>query len=182
MLYSDVFSGFLDYTVTMGVGELYGKYARELYEVSRKTRKYGYVFKTLGALCHTLEIKYELGAKTREAYERNDKEELLRLAKEDYTEVQVRIRKFHDVYEEQWMKDNKGYGFEIHSARLGGLCQRLESCKRRIKDYVSGKIDRIEELEEKILPVPHHKEAKGEPIDYGHYGRIVSANVLTMSM
>lgn len=182
MLYSDVFSGFLDYTVTSGVGDIYKKYAQELLNVAGKTRKYGYVFKSLSLLCSVLEIKYELGVKTREAYKANDKKELLRLVNEDYTEVEKRIRKFHDVYEKQWMKDNKGYGFEIHSGRLGGLCQRLISCKKRIRDYLNGKISKIEELEEEILPIPNHKEPKGEPIDYGHYGRIVSANVLTMSM
>ena len=43
-------------------------------------------------------------------------------------------------------------------------------------------VDKIEELEEEILPIPHQSAPKGEPIDYGHYGRIVSAGVLTMSM
>ena len=80
------------------------------------------------------------------------------------------------------MTENKGYGFEIHSARLGGLCQRIESCAKRLLSYANGKIDKIEELEEDILPIPNYKEPKGEPIDYGHYGRIVSAGVLTMSM
>ena len=182
MLYSDVFSGFLDYTVSEGTGALYGKYAGELKEVAKKTRKYGYVFKALAELCSVLEVKYELGVKTRKAYKEGNREELARLIKEDYPEAEKRVRKFHDAFEKQWMADNKGYGFEIHSARLGGLCQRLCSCRKRIADYLKGKVDKIEELEEEILPIPNYKEPKGTPIDYGHYGRIVSANVLTMSM
>jgi DNA-binding Xre family transcriptional regulator len=182
MLYSDVFSGFLDYTVSEGVGELYKKYASELLEIAKKTRKYGYIFKNLSALCHALEIKYELGVKTRVAYKNGDKEELSRLAKEDYRELIKRVKAFHDTMERAWMTENKGYGFEIHSARLGGLCQRLESCAKRLLSYVNGKIDKIEELEAEILPIPHQRAKKGEPIDYGHYGRIVSAGVLTMSM
>ena len=182
MLYSDVFSGFLDYTVSKGVGQIYKGYAKELFEVAKQTRRYSYIFKTLGALCHTLEIKYELGAKTREAYKSGNKEELVRLAREDYKEAEARVRAFHRELENQWMKENKGYGFEIHSARLGGLCQRLDSCRRRLLDYAQGKIQKIEELEEEILPIPHYNAPKGAPIDYGHYGRIVSAGVLTMSM
>ena len=182
MLYSDVFSGFLDYTVSRGVSELYKKYAKELFETSKKTRKYGYIFKNLGALCHALEIKYELGVKTRAAYKSKNKDELIRLANEDYKELIKRIKAFHNTMEHQWMKENKGYGFEIHSARLGGLCQRLESCSKRLLSYANGKIERIDELEEEILPLPNQKAPKGEPIDYGHYGRIISAGVLTMSM
>ena len=182
MLYSDVFSGFLDYTVSAGVGEVYKKYAAELCEVGKKTRKYGYIFKNLSALCRVLEIKYELGIKTREAYKNGDKKALESLAKCEYKELIKRIKAFHDTLENQWMAENKGYGFEIHSARLGGLCQRIESCAKRILQYTSGKIEKIEELEEEILPIPHQSAPKGEPIDYGHYGRIVSAGVLTMSM
>ena len=111
-----------------------------------------------------------------------DKEELSRLAKEDYKELIKRVKAFHDTMERAWMTENKGYGFEIHSARLGGLCQRLDSCAKRLLSYVNGKIDKIEELEAEILPIPHVRAKKGEPIDYGHYGRIVSAGVLTMSM
>ena len=65
---------------------------------------------------------------------------------------------------------------------IGGLCQRLESCAKRLLSYASGKIDTIDELEEELLPIPHQHSPKGEPIDYAHYGRIVSAGVLTMSM
>ena len=145
-------------------------------------RKYGYIFKNLSALCRVLEIKYELGIKTREAYKNGDKKALESLAKCEYKELIKRIKAFHDTLENQWMAENKGYGFEIHSARLGGLCQRIESCAKRILQYTSGKIEKIEELEEEILPIPHQSAPKGEPIDYGHYGRIVSAGVLTMSM
>ena len=182
MLYSDVFSGFLDYTVSDGMGEVYKKHSTELWEIGKKTRKYGHIFKNLAALCHTLEIKYGLGVKTREAYKEGNKEELARLAKVEYKELIKRIKAFHDTMEKQWMIENKGYGFEIHSARLGGLCQRIESCSKRLLAYTGGKIEKIEELEEEILPIPHHNAPKGEPIDYGHYGRIVSAGVLTMSM
>ncbi|MBR2025278.1 MAG: beta-N-acetylhexosaminidase, partial [Clostridia bacterium] len=182
MLYSDVFSGFLDYTVSDGVGELYKKYTTELSNVAKKTRKYGYVFKNLESLCSALEIKYELGVKTRNAYKNGDREALVHLAKVEYKELIKRVKAFHDTFEKQWFEENKGYGFEIHDARLGGLCQRLDSCAKRLLAYAKGKIDKIDELEEEILPIPNRKEPKGQPIDYGHYGRIVSAGVLTMSM
>ena len=182
MLYSDVFSGFLDYTVSKGAGEIYKKYGEELSLVAKKTRKYGYIFKNLSVLCNVLEIKYELGVKTRQAYKNGDKAELERLARQEYKELIKRIKAFHGTLEKQWMAENKGYGFEIHSARLGGLCQRIESCSKRILSYINGKIEKIEELQEEILPVPGYDAPKGEAIDYGHYGRIVSAGVLTMSM
>ena len=178
MLYSDPFLGFLDYTVSDGVGKLYSKYAEELSAVAKKTRKYGYVFNTLAALCRVMEIKYELGTKTRAAYKAGDKAALATLVA-DYTEVEKRIRTFHTAVEKQWYIDNKPSGFEVHDARLGGLAQRISSCKKRLQAYVNGSLDKIEELEADIQPLPFCKRAKGEPVLYHCYGMVSTANVLT---
>ena len=179
MLYSDLFSGFLDYTVESGKGAIFASYAKELTAISQKTRKYAYIFKTLSALCSVLEIKYELGIKTRSAYKSADKVELERLAKHEYTELEKRVRNFHKEFEKQWYIDNKASGIEIHDARLGGLIQRIISCKKRLLAYANGKIASIEELEVDILPLGFTDTAKGAPIDYNGYGKIISSNVLT---
>ncbi len=181
MLYSDPFLGFFDYTVTDGVGQIYTKHAESLSAVAKKTRKYGYVFNTLAALCRIMEIKYELGTKTRAAYKAGDKAALSALIA-DYTEVEKRVRAFHTAFEKQWHIDNKPCGFEVHDARLGGLAQRIASCKKRLQAYVNGDLDRIEELEAEILPLTFTNRKKGEPVLDHCYGRVVTANVLTHSM
>ncbi len=152
MLYSDCFNDYLDYTVTEGVGEKYKEYAKALHETARKSLKYRYVFDTAAKLCEVLEIKYELGLRTRKAYEAGDKTELKRLAENEYTEVKKRLSLFIRAFEKQWMRDNKPHGFDVQEMRLGALLYRIDSCRRRILSYANGKIDRIEELDEKLLP------------------------------
>ena len=152
MLYSDCFNDYLDYTVTEGAGEKYKEYAKELHETARKSLKYRYVFDTVAKLCEVLEIKYELGLRTRKAYEAGDKTELKRLAENEYTEVKKRLSVFIRAFEKQWMRDNKPHGFDVQEMRLGALLYRIDSCRRRILSYANGKIDRIEELDEKLLP------------------------------
>jgi hypothetical protein len=98
-----------------------------------------------------LEIKYELGLKTRISYENGDKNELKRLAENEYTEVIKRLKIFIKAFEKQWMADNKPHGFDVQEMRLGALLYRLDSCRRRILNYVNGKLDRIEELDEELL-------------------------------
>ena len=180
MLYSDPFLGYLDHTVADGKGALYGRYRDELYAVARKTRRYGYVFNTLAALCDVLEIKYELGVKTRKAYKADDKAELTRLAKEDYTTLEKRVKVLHRHFEKQWYIDNKPSGFEVQDGRLGALVQRLDSCKRRLLAYADGRLDKIDELECEILPFLGNN--KGEPIQSTCYGRIVTGNQFTHSL
>ena len=182
MLYSDPFLGFLDYTVSDGVSKTYESHKNELLAVAKKTKKFGYVFNTLAELCSVLELKYELGVKTRASYQGGNKCELEQLANNEYRVLQKRVKAFHRSFSLQWNKDNKSYGFEVQDARLGGLIMRLEACRKQILDYVRGKIEKIEELECEILPLPFSKAPKGEPIDYGAYGRIVTANVLTQDM
>lgn len=177
MLYADPFLGFTDYTVPNGVNEIYEAQAKELYAVAKKTRKYGYVFNTLAALCDVLSIKAELGIKTRAAYKSGDKAELLRLAKEDYTLLVKKIEALHKAFSKRWHIDNKPSGFEIHDARLGALRQRVISCKARLLEYTEGKLYKLEELEAEILKFG--TKGNGEPISYPCYGRIVTANQFT---
>ena len=151
MLYSDYFNDFLDYTVKPGAGEKYIEYARMLHETAKKSRKYGYVFDTAAKLCDVLAIKYELGLRTRKAYEAGDKEELKRLAENEYVKVGKLLKIYARAFEKQWFYDNKPHGFDIQDQRMGALIYRADSCRRRILDYVSGKIDRIDELDEVLL-------------------------------
>ena len=134
MLYSDCFCGFLDSTVKSGGGKLYAEYADELIKVSRKTKRYGYLFDTAAKLCRVLSDKYELGVKTREAYRAGDTAELSRLAREEYTRVERNTGAFMRAFKKQWLKENKPFGLEVHEYRLGGLLTRIASCKKRLLD------------------------------------------------
>ena len=152
MLFSDYFNGFLDVTVVGGEGEKYRELAPKLHAVAKKSRKFGYLFKTAAALAEALTVKFELGYKTRAAYKAGDKEELRRLAENDYKEAEKLIRNYLRVFEEQWFHENKPCGFDVQDIRIGATIQRTISCRRRLLDYVNGKIDSIPELEEELIP------------------------------
>ena len=159
MLYSDYFNDFIDYTVKEGASKKYELFENELRAVAKKSRKYGYVFDVAAKLSNVLSVKYELGLRTRKAYESADKKTLESLAKNEYTNLIRLIRIFARAFEKQWFKDNKPHGFDVQDQRIGALIYRTESCKRRILDYVYGKLDKIEELEEKLLPFRNHEES-----------------------
>lgn len=159
MLYSDYFNDFLDYTVKEGAGKNYEKFAKALHATAKKSRKYGYVFDTAAKLCDVLAIKYELGLRTRRAYECGDKAELERLAKNEYVKVLKLIDVYGKAFEKQWFADNKPHGFDVQDHRIGALLRRTDACRRRILAYTGGKIDRIEELDEELLPFKRKEES-----------------------
>ena len=173
MLYSDPFVGFLDSTVRAGEGEKYVGYAEQLNAVAGKTERFGYLFDTAARLCEVLRYKYELGVKTRAAYRAGDREGLRRLATEDYAAAEENLRRFATAFENQWMRENKPYGFEVQHARLGGLIYRLGACRQRLLDYADGRVDAIPELEEEILPF----RTEGRSIYYNSYARSFTSNV-----
>ena len=167
MLFSDPFVGFLDSTVKLGEGQKYLEYSAALKAVAKKTRKYGYIFDTEAKLCDVLADKYELGVRTRAAYQSGDKAELLRLAKEEYTRVEANLKSFIKAFEKQWMIENKPFGFEVQHQRIGGQIIRIAACKKRLVDYANGKLESIPELEEKILTFRKDEES----IYYNDYAR-----------
>lgn len=175
MLYSDYFNDFLDYTVDPENEEHYRESARVLHGLAKKHRRYAYVFDTQARLCDVLRWKYALGWKTRNAYEAGDRAELRRLAEVDYRETEKALRAFHRALEKQWFTDNRPCGFDVQDLRLGGILQRTASCRRRLLDYVNGRIDRIPELEEPLLPFGGKEP--GQPISMTNIARIVTTNV-----
>lgn len=157
LLFNDCFMGILDKAAEKEGKLPYAEYAEKLSKAVERAGEYGYVFRCLASLCEVLDIKAELGIRTRNAYRRGDKKALLALAEEEYSVLLNRLKTFYKLFKALWFKENKPFGWEIQEARLGGLMLRIESCKERLAEYAAGKTERIEELEADILP-------------YGNYG------------
>ena len=120
-------------------------------DAGKQAGEYGYIFESLSSLCSVLELKADLGVRTRKAYLAGNRDDLAKVA-EDYPEILRRLEVFHRAFCHQWHKENKPNGWEIQDARLGGLMQRLKTCQNRLAAYLNGDLERIEELEEEILP------------------------------
>ena len=150
MLYSDPFLGIFDRTVKEGDGKQFAAVKEKLRAGARSAR-YGYLFKTLAALCGVLEIKYGIGVKTRRAYTEKDRAALEALLA-DYKELEKRLRVFYRAFSAQWERECKPNGFEKHDIRLGGLMRRVSHCRALLAEYLAGKRKTISELEEEILP------------------------------
>lgn len=151
LLYADPFMGMFDNLVAQERAIPYVQYAQRLKKAGKKAGKYDYLFDMLAKLCSVLELKAELGVRTHRAYQAKNKKELSKVIK-DYAIVEKRIAVFHEAFLALWNKENKPQGWEIHDMRLGGLMRRVKTCREKLSKYVKGKLMKIEELEEEILP------------------------------
>lgn len=171
MIYSDPFRGYLDYTVEKGGSKIFAAVGADLAATAKKTRKYGYIFDLGAKLCALMEVKYELGVKTREAYQAGDKAALRSLAENEYAKLPGLNRAFRKAFEKQWMTENKPYGFEYWLVLLSGLEERTKLQQRRLLDYLDGKTDEIEELSWELLPYGYKNEG------WAYRYRITSLNI-----
>lgn len=151
LLYQDCFMGLLDMNVASGTGAQYAACAARLYS-GVCNQMWGYLFATQKALCEVLSLKAELGVRTHQVYASRDRQALAALLT-DYQEVEKRIQAFYQALKRQWFFENKPHGFDVQDIRLGGLLQRVRSCRERLQALYDEKIDCIEELEENRLEI-----------------------------
>ena len=71
----------------------------------------------------------------------------------EYTKATNRVKAFHQAFFELWHKENKPFGWEVQDMRLGGLMTRLKTCKKRLQSYINGTTDKIDELDDELLPI-----------------------------
>ena len=148
MLYNDPFLGIYDKMLFEDDREI-----KHYKNVSRKLKplcdneNFGYIFRSSKALCDLLAVKYTLGRDTRIAYFSNEKQAVLEIA-DRYKKAIRLLDAFIKEFKACWLKEKKPHGFDVQDIRLGGLRQRLVSCRERLLQYANGEIDRIEELEE----------------------------------
>lgn len=159
LLYQDAFYGIEELRTVPDFPERYAARTKRLAALSRRDSPYAYLFGTLAALCSFLELKSTLAADNDAAYKNKDRAALAFLAGTRYPETIRRLKKFIAAFDKQWKKENRPFGFEIHRFRLYGCLAQLEYQQKALADYLDGKIDKIEELEEeKLCSVPDDAE------------------------
>ena len=96
-----------------------------------------------------LALKIELNLAVDAAYARQDAATLT-AARGRIAEMMRCIDQLLRSFRRQWYRRNKPTGFELIQTRLGGLRQRYGELAYRLGELASGKIDRIDELDESI--------------------------------
>jgi len=151
LLYNDPMAGLMDAHLVPGVtGKAFGDNAARL-ETLAGHSVHGYLYDSMAKLCRVLEIKTELSLNIRNAYKEGNSEALADAANNIIPECIERLNAFIEAFRHQWYLENKPFCFGNHEIRLGGLRERLASSASRINKYLSGEIDRLEELEQPML-------------------------------
>lgn len=151
LLYQDPMLGIYDRHVDPDTYPAHFASCKErLSAIARKGGEFAYLFETLAALSHALEYKCDLGIRLYRAYQERNGEALETLIPRLRVTAD-RVEEFRRCFRNQWMSENRPFGWEVQDIRISGVRQRLLSTADRVEDYLTGKVERLEELEEERL-------------------------------
>ena len=180
LLYNDVLLGVFNPLAKQLTEGYYADAAKQLEQAVRDSSGSSlcYVLKTQASLCRVLQDKANLGMVIRAAYGAGDREKLREIAEEAIPQLLEKMDRFYQDFRKQWMSENKAFGFEVQSLRIGGLRQRILEVQQRMEEYLSGELAEIDELEKPVLPFAYCEGADVTTLDYNRWNNIVTTAVI----
>ncbi len=150
VFYQDILMGLFDKNFAqVDLKSHYADFAEKLAKAP-KQGELEYLFDQHRQLVKILESKCDIGIRLKAAYDAGDKQTMAAIADEIDVLLQNYLQ-YHKMTADIWYKNNKPFGFEVLDARLGGVETRVARAAARIRDYLNGSIDKMEELEEERL-------------------------------
>lgn len=151
LTFNDPLEGLLDVHMDAEKTPAGFRAAAERLEKYADNADFGYMFDSLAKLCIFLADKCDISLRARRYYLDGDRAALADMADNKIPTMISELDDFIVAFRRQWYAENKTFGFSTQELRLGGLRERLVSTAMRLNDYVNGKIERIEELEQPVL-------------------------------
>ena len=166
----DPLLGIMEKHIPQNVAEYYEHCAKKMATLAEKESPFNDIFEFEKTLCETVAKKGNLSYRIKKLYDAGDKGGLKKIA-DEMPIIAKQIKVFHDAYRKYWTTYNKRFGFELFDMRFGGVVARLCAVRTILIDYVEGKTDKIEELEEVRLPISINTE--NQVVSYKNWNGIV---------
>ncbi len=175
MLYCDIFAGIYDSTVDCGVSQKYEEYSKIIASFSQN-KDFGYLFDTASKLSKVLSVKYSLGVEIRNAYNEKNTVKMQKIIKKCKLLITY-IEEFYAAFKRGWLRENKAFGLEVHTARIGGLIMRVRDCAEILTEWCGNTRVKIDELEEPIIEYGGARASSGKcAVVSNVYSQIFSVN------
>lgn len=153
LLWQNVMAGLFDRNIRgLGMSEHYAKWEKEMETYAGRNGELNFVFELYRRLCAVLSVKADMGNRIADAYKAGDKDLLSAIADKELPELVVKARALREYHRKCWHQANKAFGWDVMDVRYGGLLMSIDTAVERIGDYLAGRAERLEELDEERLP------------------------------
>jgi len=144
-----------------------------------EAEEWNFVFDVPVKHAQVLSLKWDIGINIKACYDKRDIDGLKYLAEKQLPKLLDRVNALRAAHRKQWLMTYKPFDWEVIDMRYGGLLSRIDSAIVRLTDFITGKTDRIEELEEERLFFNGSETLEGDTLERCNmYHRIVSASPL----
>lgn len=155
LFWQDILQGTYDANLfSQPMSDHYEKCAKEM---STYTGKWDYLYDFGVKVFNFLAIKCRIAQKLYPAYQAKDKETLKDISENLLPKLKDATVTLHQTHRDMWFNSYKTIGWSGLDLRYGGMINRCDTAKLILDNYLSGKTDFIEELEEKRF----HKDVTG---------------------
>lgn len=152
LFYQDPMLGIFDRQFEgQDLSEYYGRLEKDLSKVQESAGRFQGLYQYYRLLAKILEGKSTLGTRMRRAYLSGDRQALAEMADAELPKLAHLTEELKEAREKLWMEEYKPFGFEVLDIRICGVAARLRSASRRIREWLDGRVGRLEELEEERL-------------------------------
>ncbi|WP_052360632.1 beta-N-acetylhexosaminidase [Oceanobacillus manasiensis] len=175
MLWQDPLLGLFDENIK---GLPMAKHYTTLYEKLKQVQQatlWQPIFTYYTQLANVLSTKSELGIKIKQAYEEKNITKIHH-AIDDMTQLKREVDTLRTFHREMWFWTNKAFGWEVLDIRYGGVIVRLESSIHRLKQWLDGEVETLEELHEERLYHDAPFSMPDRQLGGNKYHRIVTAS------
>lgn len=154
VLWQDIMTGLLDKNFEgLPLDAHYASLAERLAPAkSRGIKELDDMFSLYCDLLDLLKIKAEAGIKLSKAYREGDKDTLKHFTETRLPEIKAAMEKLRASHRKYFFENSKPLGWDVRDFRYGGIIARTETAIYELNEYLSGRLDRIEELELERLP------------------------------
>ena len=158
LLYQDPLLGFLDdYLSKYPLSNHYRQLEEYLSTFVCLKNKWQEHYEFAWLLSGIMKLKCLMSEKLKTAYEACDEVFLKSCVNDILPQIIAKSKRLRELYRKQWFSVKKAQGYEMIDMRVSHLYVRAESAIVRLNDYLDGKVDYLEELEEDRLPFPKFK-------------------------
>ena len=172
--YNDPLTGLMD--KTLSGYDFKSHYQRYLDGISKvdKAGDMQELFELHKLIYEILVVKCDIGTRITEAYRDGDKDRLGACVA-DLEYLHKKYNEYHIMAGDMWHKTHKPFGYDAFDMRHGGVEARIFWAIRRLREYLDGKVERLEELEVERF---YYNEMKSPLTETVTLSRFVSASVL----
>ncbi len=151
LFWQDILGGLYDYHLFKKPMSEHYSYSKSIFEGKKELDRWGYLYEYAYLTFDYLAAKCEIAEKLYPAYHKGEKATLMHIKDTLLPRLIEKTNALHKYHRKIWFENNNVIGWQNMDIRYAGVAARCESAMLLLSDYLEGKIDRIEELEEERL-------------------------------